>query len=224
MKGKAVLSHPRDNVMFAYFLVTFISGIVVGFVLLSPFLPSSVIDSPVQGISPPEQIPSILGSTHADLSFQTPMLYSNTTYYGNVMLCCVFKEPETTGGMLYFSSPVLYIFSDSDYSTRSTSNAVASINGETYSNYTLNGTTGTEILSIQFTPQGSGVYHFVVDPSNGECSEECNVTLHLNCYKTETVEDRLPFPLEPILGVLSVLGLILGPLLTRRSQVMRDDS
>jgi hypothetical protein len=216
MKRNTVPPRPSNKPMFVYFLVIFWSAVVFGLGLVSPFLPPSVMEAPVQGISPPKSIPNIIGYSYPDISFQTPTLDSSTTYYGNVTLCCLHTMPRTSDNLPYFTMPVLYIFSDSDYSIRSPSTADASINGETFNNYTLNGTNGTEILSIQFTPKGSGVYYFVVNPSNGECNGECNVHLYLSYYKTQTFENKLPFLLRVIPRVLSLFALVLGAYLTWR--------
>lgn len=219
MERKTVRPRPRETLLFVYFAVTFTSAVVAGLVLVSPFFPPSVMEVPLRGISPAEPIPNIKGYTFPDISFQTPMLDSSRTYYGNVTLCCVFKELTSREGIVYFSSPELFVFADSDYSTRSTSNAEVSINGETFSNYTFNGSTGTEILSIQFTPKGSGVYHFVVNPGNNESQ----VYLYLSYYNTTTAENKWPSLFQEVFGVLSIPGLILGAMIALRTPRSREE-
>lgn len=214
MERKNVLRRRVKFLTLISLLVALTSAVLLGLNLASFLFPASTMQVPVP-ISPPSQvIPHEAYSSALEITFQAPPLDANTTLYGNVTLCCVLTMPRTTNGVIYFSTPELFIFSESEYITmKGTSGAnplnspsEVSINGQTFSNYTLNGTAGTEILSIQFTPKHPGVYYFIVEAFNGETQAQ----LHLTYYKTQTVENKWVSGFQLSLQVLTILGLIVS--------------
>jgi len=218
-----VLPRPRNILPFVYFAVTFTSAVVAGLILASSLVPPSTMEVLVQIVPSPGAISYPEGYSFPEITFQTPPLDSRTTYYGNVTLCCLFKMPGTANGVTYFSTPELFVFSQSEYITSSatpmTSPPEVSINGETFSNYTLNGTAGTEILSIEFTPKDSGIYYFVVESRNGETQAQ----LRLTYYTSQIVENKWPSRFQAFYAVLSILGLIVGPIGTLRTPRAREE-
>jgi hypothetical protein len=189
-----------------------ISAVVASLTLVSPLFPPSTIQVPVHIPPPPQAVSYEPGFTFPEITFETPSLEANTTLFGNVTLCCLKALPRTAGGSTYLSTPSLFIFSENEYiQMRGKSLAVpwnspseASIWQDAFRNYTLNGPTGTETLSIHFTAKDPGVYYFVVESSNGEAEGH----LYLTYYKSQIVQNQwVPF-WQLIFGVLTVVGFI----------------
>lgn len=209
-----VLSRRGKFLTLFFFVVAVTSAAVASLNLAAPLFPTSTMQVPVQLVPPAGPISNEPYYTFPEITFQTPALDANTTLYGNVTLCCLLTMPRTTNGLTYFSTPELFVFSESEYITmKGTSSATpwtspseASISGDTFRNYTLNGPAETEILSIHFTAKDPGVYYFVVESRNGETQGH----LYLTYYKSEIVENPWVSRFQWGFGVLSILGLIGG--------------
>ena len=106
------------------------------------------------------------------ITFSTPVLQANTTLAGNVSLCC-----KASAASDPFSAPSVFILTSSDYAAwqsivnlKSQTNAFPSetpyeattFGYDSLKNYTYEGPTGSEFISLSFLTKETSVYYFLV--------------------------------------------------------------
>jgi hypothetical protein len=210
MERKMVLSRRGKLLTLFFFAVALASAVLASLNLAAAFFPASTMQVPVEIVRPPEQ-PISYTYGFPELSFQIPAVEPYTTLRGNVTLCCLSHYPNTQCGYI---APELFVFTDNQYvalkgeTNPSLWNAPseASIKGDTFRNYTLNGPAGTETLLIQFSIKENSVYYVLVESHNGETQGD----LYLTYYKSEIVENPWVSRFQWGFRVLSILGLIGG--------------
>lgn len=211
---KMALRRRRKIIALASLIVALVSAVLAIFILASPLVPPSTVQVRVPIPSPRPSISYYQGYLFQWITFQTLSLEANTTYYGNVTLCCLNSLPTGSGRSTYLNTPDVIVFSESEYIAMKgtqygnplNSGYEVSIPENTLRNYTLNGEAGTEVLSIQFAPKYSSVYYFVVGLRNGETQGH----LYLTYYKSQIVENPSVYHATLILAVFAVAGLFVN--------------
>jgi hypothetical protein len=98
-----------------------------------------------------------------------------------------------------------------------------------FGNYSVNGQTGVETIIIQFTPQETGVYYFMVDPAEANYASSPTSAVgvasgRLSLWHNETVIQRPWAPWVRDLGFAgAVIFILVGAYFTVRSVTKRED-
>jgi pyrimidine deaminase RibD-like protein len=112
---------------------------------------------------------SIQDTGYQLITFATPVIDADTTVTGNVSICCRYTPPKDP-----YDAPSVFILSASDYSAwqnaldRNQLNAFPSTSPNeattfgSLGNYTYDGASGAEFVTINFSTKETSVYYFLV--------------------------------------------------------------
>lgn len=163
-----------------------------------------------------------------EMAFHTP-LNASIPVWGNITVCCVSAMPQAIPELFIMTSTGYETMQHTNYGTPWSPNVQVEVStgANLFENYSVNGQTGIQALSIEFTPQEQGVYYFILDPVKGATNYATYTVMTSGTLRLWHYESVVIRPWDQWVKRLEIAGflvsIIVGAIFTVRSMTKGED-